>query len=123
MSHEDPYRPNPGRDRGAYTPPTDDDLPFNRQGYDPRAGARLRLAHHLIAGHIGAVARQFHPVLVDEGLQQLVELLHDVAIAGDLVRAVLLDQADALVLDVARDNPGKRPAQVGGQFMRRQLAA
>lgn len=36
MSHEDPYRPNPGRDRGAYTPPTDDDLPFNRQGYDPR---------------------------------------------------------------------------------------
>src|SRR5690606_12233495 len=38
MSHEDPYRPNPGRDRGAYTPPTDDDLPFDRQGYDPRRG-------------------------------------------------------------------------------------
>ncbi|WP_372707384.1 SPOR domain-containing protein [Brevundimonas sp.] len=38
MSNEDPYRPNPGRDRGAYTPPTDDDLPFNRQGYDPRRG-------------------------------------------------------------------------------------
>src|SRR5690606_6943396 len=38
MSHEDPYRPNPRRDRGAYTPPTDDDLPFNRQGYDPRRG-------------------------------------------------------------------------------------
>ncbi|GAA0619600.1 cell division protein FtsN [Brevundimonas kwangchunensis] len=38
MSHEDPYRPNPGRDRGAYTPPTEDDLPFNRQGYDPRRG-------------------------------------------------------------------------------------
>ena len=36
MSHEDPYRPNPGRDRGAYTPPTDDDLPFNRHGYDAR---------------------------------------------------------------------------------------
>ncbi|WP_298746430.1 SPOR domain-containing protein [uncultured Brevundimonas sp.] len=36
MSHEDPYRPNPGRERGAYTPPTDDDLPFNRHGYDPR---------------------------------------------------------------------------------------
>ena len=36
MSHEDPYRPNQGRDRGAYTPPTDDDLPFNRGGYDPR---------------------------------------------------------------------------------------
>lgn len=38
MSNEDPYRPNPGRDRGAYTPPTDDDLPFNRAGYDPRRG-------------------------------------------------------------------------------------
>jgi hypothetical protein len=38
MSHEDPYRPNQGRDRGAYTPPTDDDLPFDRQGYDPRRG-------------------------------------------------------------------------------------
>jgi hypothetical protein len=39
MSHEDPYRPNPGRDRGAYTPPTDDDLPFERQGYDARRPA------------------------------------------------------------------------------------
>lgn len=38
MSHEDPYRPNPGRDRGAYTPPTDDDLPFDRGGYDARRG-------------------------------------------------------------------------------------
>ena len=38
MSHEDPYRPNSGRDRGAYTPPTDDDLPFDRGGYDPRRG-------------------------------------------------------------------------------------
>lgn len=42
MSNEDPYRPNPGRgydrDRGAYTPPTDDDLPFDRQGYDGRRG-------------------------------------------------------------------------------------
>jgi hypothetical protein len=36
MSNEDPYRPNQARDRGAYTPPTDDDLPFNRGGYDPR---------------------------------------------------------------------------------------
>ena len=38
MSNEDPDRPNQGRDRGAYTPPTDDDLPFNRGGYDPRRG-------------------------------------------------------------------------------------
>ena len=36
MSNEDPYRPNQGRDRGAYTPPTDDDLPFSRGGYDAR---------------------------------------------------------------------------------------
>jgi hypothetical protein len=36
MSNEDPYRQNQGRDRGAYTPPTDDDLPFNRGGYDAR---------------------------------------------------------------------------------------
>lgn len=36
MSHEDPYRPD--RDRGAYTPPTDDDLPFRRQSFDPRGG-------------------------------------------------------------------------------------
>ncbi|HEV2082456.1 MAG TPA: SPOR domain-containing protein [Brevundimonas sp.] len=32
MSHEDPHR----QDRGAYTPPTDDDLAFRRGGYDPR---------------------------------------------------------------------------------------
>lgn len=34
MSHEDPYRPD--RDRGAYTPPTDDDLPYRRSGGVPR---------------------------------------------------------------------------------------
>jgi len=33
MSHDDDNRP---RDRGAYTPPTDDDLPFNRGGFDAR---------------------------------------------------------------------------------------
>ncbi|PZO00529.1 MAG: SPOR domain-containing protein [Alphaproteobacteria bacterium] len=36
MSHEDNNRSN---DRGAYTPPTDDDLPFNRGGYDARRSA------------------------------------------------------------------------------------
>ena len=35
MSHDDNNRPD-SRDRGAYTPPTDDDLPFNRGGFDPR---------------------------------------------------------------------------------------
>lgn len=33
MSHDDHNR---GNDRGAYTPPTDDDLPFNRGGFDAR---------------------------------------------------------------------------------------
>ena len=36
MSYEDNNRPDGGRERGAYTPPTDDDLPFNRGGYDAR---------------------------------------------------------------------------------------
>lgn len=46
MSYDDDNRGYPqqgrepnrdgGRERGAYTPPTDDDLPFNRTGYDPR---------------------------------------------------------------------------------------
>jgi hypothetical protein len=35
MSYDDDNRP---RDRGAYTPPTDDDLPFNRGGFDARRG-------------------------------------------------------------------------------------
>jgi len=35
MSHDDP---NGYRDRGAYTPPTDDDLPFDRGGFDARRG-------------------------------------------------------------------------------------
>ena len=35
MSYDD-QRPNDSRDRGAYTPPTDDDLPFNRGGFDAR---------------------------------------------------------------------------------------
>jgi len=36
MSHDDNHRPD-SRDRGAYTPPTDDDLPFNRGGgFDAR---------------------------------------------------------------------------------------
>lgn len=36
MSHDDNNRSN---DRGAYTPPTDDDLPFNRGGFDARRSA------------------------------------------------------------------------------------
>jgi outer membrane biosynthesis protein TonB len=38
MSYDDDNRPRDHgqRDRGAYTPPTDDDLPFHRGGYDPR---------------------------------------------------------------------------------------
>ena len=36
MSFDDENRPG----RGAYTPPTDDDLPFRRNTYDPRGGGR-----------------------------------------------------------------------------------
>ncbi len=35
MSYDD-QRPTDPRDRGAYTPPTDDDLPFHRGGFDAR---------------------------------------------------------------------------------------
>ncbi len=40
MSYDDDNRPRDHgqRDRGAYTPPTDDDLPFNRGGFDARRG-------------------------------------------------------------------------------------
>ena len=37
MSFEDDDRPG----RGAYTPPTDDDLPFRRNSYDPRSGRNV----------------------------------------------------------------------------------
>ena len=37
MSFDDDNRPG----RGAYTPPTDDDLPFRRNSYDPRSGRNV----------------------------------------------------------------------------------
>ncbi len=37
MSYDDNNRNDP--DRGAYTPPDDDDLPFRRGGFDARSGA------------------------------------------------------------------------------------
>ena len=37
MSYDDNNRNDP--DRGAYTPPDDDDLPFRRGGFDARGGA------------------------------------------------------------------------------------
>jgi len=36
MSYDDNHRPDGSRDRGAYTPPAEDDLPFNRGGFDAR---------------------------------------------------------------------------------------
>ncbi|WP_262423000.1 hypothetical protein [Brevundimonas denitrificans] len=36
MSYDDNNRNDP--DRGAYTPPDDDDLPFRRGGFDARGG-------------------------------------------------------------------------------------
>lgn len=38
MSFDDDNRPGQRPGQGAYTPPTDDDLPFRRNSYDPRAG-------------------------------------------------------------------------------------
>jgi len=37
MSFDDDNKPG----RGAYTPPTDDDLPFRRNSYDPRSGRAI----------------------------------------------------------------------------------
>lgn len=37
MSFDDDNKPG----RGAYTPPTDDDLPFRRNSYDPRSGRNV----------------------------------------------------------------------------------
>lgn len=37
MSFDDDNRPGQRPGQGAYTPPTDDDLPFRRNSYDPRA--------------------------------------------------------------------------------------
>jgi hypothetical protein len=61
-------------------------------------------------------------VLGDEGFEQRIERLHDRCVATDLVRPVFLDQADALVLDVAGNDAGERAAQVGGQFVGRLVA-
>src|SRR5690554_7839253 len=61
-------------------------------------------------------------MLVDEGLQQGTQGLHDLWITVQLVGAVLLDPAYAVLLDVTRNYAGKGPAQVGGQQMRGRVA-
>ena len=61
-------------------------------------------------------------MLLDEGLQQAIQRAHDGGFTANFVGAVLLDQADAVLLDVARDDAGERTAQVGGQVMQRLLA-
>jgi hypothetical protein len=40
MSYDDNNRPNDSRDRGPYTPPTDDDLPFNAAAASTRVADR-----------------------------------------------------------------------------------
>ena len=49
--------------------------------------------------------------------------LHDARIAVDAIRPVFLNQANAPVLDVASDDAGKRPAQVGRELVDRLLGA
>ena len=60
--------------------------------------------------------------LLDEGAQQGVERSHHVRRAVDLERAELLDPAHARFLDIAGDDAGERPAQIGGQLVGRQVA-
>src|SRR5579872_2144479 len=69
-----------------------------------------------IDGPIGA-AGELHPPLRDERRQQLIERLHDAAVAGKLVRTAALDRLDAVLLDVAGDDAGEGAAQIGGELM------
>ena len=64
-------------------------------------------------------AGQLHAALRHERLQQHVHLRHQALFGGKPVGAVFLDGADARLLDVAGDDAGKRPPQVGGQIVDR----
>ena len=63
-----------------------------------------------------------HPALLDEGFQQFIHGLHDVGIAGNRERSVLLDGLHGRFLDIAGHDARKRPAQIGGQFMQGLVA-
>src|SRR6185437_15885417 len=58
-------------------------------------------------------AGQLHAPLRHERGEQLIEQLHDAAVARELVRPAALDRLDAVLLDVAGDDTGERAAQVG----------
>lgn len=55
---------------------------------------------------------------MDEALEQLVHQLHQLLVTVQLEGAMALDSADPRFLDIAGDNPGKRPPQVGGELCR-----
>ena len=64
-------------------------------------------------------AGEAHAGLLDEGAEEIVEVVHEVGVAPDFVGAVLLDGADTVILDVAGDDPGEHAPQVGGKFVGR----
>src|SRR5918995_5202416 len=64
-------------------------------------------------------AHELHAPFGDEAAQQLVERPGDRRIRVNLERPVLLDQLDAVFLDVAGDDAGKRAAQVRGALVHR----
>src|SRR5690242_13389556 len=79
------------------------------------------LADQTVNGAVGG-AGQLHAPLRDEGGQQLLEQLHDAAVARELVRPAALYGLDAVFLDVAGDDSGESAAQVGGKVMHRLAA-
>src|SRR6185312_3084194 len=69
-----------------------------------------------IHGSIGG-SGEFHAPLRDECGQQLIEQLHDAAIARELVRPEALDRLDAVLLHVAGDDAGEGAAQIGRELV------
>src|SRR5579883_3071204 len=59
-------------------------------------------------------AGELHAPLRNERGQQLIEQLHDPAVARELVRPEALDRLDPVLLDVAGDDAGKGAPQIGG---------
>lgn len=79
-------------------------------------GNKPALGADFIAGDICA-AGEFHTLLGNESLEQFIHVFHELRVAMNLVRPLLLDGLDPHFLHIAGDNPGERAAQGGGQFL------
>src|SRR5690606_29150129 len=81
-------------------------------GYGCRSSSDVppSLGHDLVARPV--FAADLHPPLLHERPQQGIERFHHVLVAVDLERAVLLDAAHAVFLDVAGDDAGEGATQV-----------